>query len=395
MENEATKAQNIQNYIGLALYQLKYVYITFKNNSNLVIEDQSTNNVYTLPPPVEIGNGINGTVFSFPQNPNSLESCFVIKKVTIPYSSNIEQNRIRLSRFLQEVALTKMYGDMGIGPPCNMTPTDALDQHLFVANDKFNDPDNPMESKTFYIIINRMIGDMITANELGLYADYVNNGDISAHIELTLSDRINAMLQSGLLFVDIKPDNILFITPEEATRQNQVRKRIHGAGTYDESYPTVFLTDFDTTHACSLFNEYADVIYQDLYGNALFKLPKYNSLYKQTCLQNPSELDLLAYGIMIRGIIGSTLIHFFEQDTNELAATMKQVRAYNIGKLKKITSRLYPYIHPFLTNIRHYGDMYDYLEGVSINRDLRDTPMPMADGNVIDAQDPNLPLMYI
>ncbi|AHA54865.1 hypothetical protein EhV145_00315 [Emiliania huxleyi virus 145] len=80
MENEATKAQNIQNYIGLALYQLKYVYITFKNNSNLVIEDQSTNNVYTLPPPVEIGNGINGTVFSFPQNPNSLESCFVIKK---------------------------------------------------------------------------------------------------------------------------------------------------------------------------------------------------------------------------------------------------------------------------------------------------------------------------
>ena len=349
-----------------------------------------------MPRAFKIGRGGNGTVFSFPGN--EITSCIAIKRILVmdDHNGSFEHN---LSRVVQEAMFSKLFGDFGVGVPCNFMPLDNYSRQLvFVASDYENNAD--YRQGYYYIISNRMSGsfdDKFIANFDKLSPD---NPDIK-YTQDKISRAVGKMLKFGLLCADFNLGNVLYITKDEAIRQNEIRKRYNFLIPFEYKIKSnaillPFLTDFDTMYCCNLLDaNYSDNIYNwGLETN--FTLP--TSIQGSIpCARTPDARALSAYKTILLGMFGGYLNTLFRSETNKVRDLFIQI-VINQETGEAISSQLAPYYYPFSARLALYFVDYTWADFSNITEDRGAgalssySMMDTNDATYAPMYNPNIPL---
>ena len=246
---------------------------------------------------------------------------YLMKK---PWPSHVVMKWIKIkgdthrNDVLGEVVLTKFLGDQGVGPPCTIMPPDSEGIPIFTAMD---------ENGGMYLFMNRMSDDLFNR-----YVEYEPKyrppntpsieDSIFSSLEESLGTSMKNLLNAGLLFTDIKLDNVVFIDKTYQERVNgDLEKTI-----YNRKRDEYFLIDFDLMFACHLFSDPFEV----RLGDSSFIIPgavrdqsggDTVHIYPRDCESvhdNPKARD--AYLTIMKGMVGIMFIHLpiFDDETKAL-----------------------------------------------------------------------------
>ena len=212
-------------------YENNIVHRSSVDVSHLLSKVSSNSNRTQLSQPQRVGNGYYAVVTAFTPNADQEEDKWiggvVLKKIKINKRKDFK------SAYLAEAVLTKYFGDIGVGPPCDASPTfdsnskDSM--NLFVASDSMKD--------YMYVVMNKMDFNL-TSFFISFQKANKSDADLLemiAKVEAQLKVRIQKMLQVGFLCVDVKAANVLV----DATPGKE----------------QFYLSDFDPQFCCSFDNE--------------------------------------------------------------------------------------------------------------------------------------------
>jgi len=229
----------------------------------------------------KIGDGSKGTVYAYESEGGSSQwvERVVFKQVLLDGDPNEPRN---FPSELLEAVLTKYFGDLGIGAPCDASRTFAgrgwivnetrPAMNLFVARD--------IPREKMFIIINRMDYDLegffraINYEDTDDFVDYKRN--MLEAVQLQLRERLAKMLNFGFLCVDVKARNVLV----------------------DAENEQFYLSDFDPRACCS---------FEDVVLNTV-GLP--SRVTETPC----EEKDIESYKAITEGIIAMTLVGVLESE---------------------------------------------------------------------------------
>ena len=318
----------LQDYVYIACNQFQYIRIHATKDSPTQIQDTITGKTWTLPVPFQTIAPHSRTQITFyKQDPQIWPNFIAIKKISKTTYVDI----------VKEASLTKMFGDMGIGTPCNMTPTDSRNFQIFAGID----PDQ----QSAYIIMNRMSMDAFDM----MYDD----PNLLPYMEQNLGPKIDELVNLGFLFTDIKLENTFAITENDARIQNNAHKQL--TGSEENIYPpgpSFYLADFDLSYACNTFvGDAADYIFRGLEGQSLFRIPTavpdpqrdpYHTIYKG-CMSLTDHYTANAYKTIIKGMLGG----YFN-------SAMENQGIFNISVFKNETFELFKLID----NLRIISEPY-------------------------------------
>tara|TARA_B110000858_G_scaffold24856_2_gene25401 strand:+ start:2281 stop:3591 length:1311 start_codon:yes stop_codon:yes gene_type:complete len=241
----------------LAHHQGQHIQISGGETSGFSVTDTKRGWVWHLPEHKVAEPGSGGQVYLFDKyaadffigedkslNMNALirwPAYVVMKKI----------NSDKTSKFgdmpLAEAVLTKFLADQDIGPPCTIMPCDSQNVPIFTGMD---------EDENRYVFVNRMTSDLSGLvdgdDESGGEPDNIH---YFKSLEKTLGQRMDRLLKLGLLFTDIKLENVLMLTRYDAEAANNDLGHIDNKQIYKGDREEYFLTDFDLTFACHLFSE--------------------------------------------------------------------------------------------------------------------------------------------
>ena len=245
-----------------------------------------------------------------------------------PWPSHIVMKQIRRNDthrndVLGEVVLTKFLGDRDVGPPCTIMPCDSQRIPIFTATDANGE---------IYLFMNRMSDDLFdryvkVENEYRPPNTPRIEDSIFYSLEESLGTRMENVLNAGLLFTDIKLDNVLFVdtTYQERVNQDLDRK------IYDGERDEYFLVDFDLMFACHLFSRRIpfEVALDDA-NIASFIIPGAVQdqshgdtlhLYPRDCESvHDNPIARKAYLTIMKGMVGIMYLHLpiFDDETKAL-----------------------------------------------------------------------------
>ena len=365
--NSPESATAIKFYADATHKQMEHIKI-IHNPSTLSFEMLLNGNWMKMPKAFKIGGGSNGTVFAFPGN--ELASCIAIKRIRVmdDHNGSFEYN---LSRVVQEAMFSKLFGDFGIGVPCNFMPLDNYSRQLvFVASDYENNIEH--RQGYYYIISNRMSGSFddnsLIANFNKLSPD---NPDIT-NTQNKISRAVGKMLKFGLLCADFNLGNVLYITKDEAFRQNNVRSHYNYLVPFEYKFDSnaillPFLTDFDTMYCCNLL----DANYsENMYNSGLetnFTLPT-EIQGSIPCARAPDARALSAYKTILLGMFGGYFNTLFQSENGKVRDLFIQI-VKNQETGETIRSSLAPYYYPFSARLAWYFVDYTWADFANITED--------------------------
>ena len=354
-----------------------YADATHKQMTHIkIIHDPSTlsfkmllnGNWMKMPEAFKIGGGSNGTVFAFPGN--ELTSCIAIKRILVMEDDHgsFEHN---LSRVVQEAMFSKLFGDIGVGVPCNSMPLDNYSrQTVFAASDYENNIE--YRQGYYYIISNRMSGSF---DDNSLIANFDKLSPDNPGIKYTqnkISRAVGKMLKIGLLCADFNLGNVLYITKDEAFRQNNVRSHYNYLVPFEYKIDSnaillPFLTDFDTMYCCNLL----DANYsENMYNSGLetnFTLPTaiQGSI---PCARAPDARAVSAYKTILLGMVGGYFNTLFQSENGKVRDLFIQI-VKNQETGETIRSSLAPYYYPFSARLAWYFVDYTWADFANITED--------------------------
>ena len=234
-----------------------------------------------------VGNGTYGTVLSFkPVNEHNDDwvNKVVFKQITIDPMRKDSQG---FPPELPEAVLTKYFGDLSIGTPCDASHTfpghdDAKpNMNLFVASN---------QSKTkMFIVMNKMHMDM-----QDFFEARAGSSDIARLLneaETQLRERFTRMLENGFLCWDMKLPNVLV----DATPGRE----------------QFFLSDFDPTYCCSF----------DLDVQETGVLKSTGSKQQPCRREDVEKYRIVIEGMIAMSLIGATDLLIFPNSLNRLVAS--------------------------------------------------------------------------
>ena len=237
---------------------------------------------------------------------------------------------------LGEAVMTKFLGDQQVGPPCTIMPVDSQGIPIFTAED---------EDGHIYLFMNRMSQDL-----LDRYAEFEGEfgksppdipGSIFSSLEDSLGARMKNLLDAGLLFTDIKLENVLVI---ERNDQETVNLQL-GRPIYNNKRDEYFLIDFDLIFACHLFADRKPfevrlnrIDFADAAEPVTFVIPaavedQHDPLhsYPRDCFHNKTALK--AYLTIMKGMIGIMFLYLpiFKAETEELKKLLLNLTIFGHG----------------------------------------------------------------
>tara|TARA_B110000858_G_C17763021_1_gene455492 strand:- start:193 stop:1353 length:1161 start_codon:yes stop_codon:yes gene_type:complete len=339
-------------------------------------------NMAILPEMEPLAEGSFGYVNYFPAGPPEgppWSTCVVSKRLPLMFRNNYQAERC-----LKEAILTKLFADCKIGTPCNLTPRcPRSEHHIFVAHQvmTYEGQTTDIESIEYiHIFLNRMSGTFLEGMEKEGESNTWQVSPVQTHIQDTLSSQMQRMIDAGFVCVDIKPDNILYLSRNERERQNEISRGLYEKEAYETlednitPFPLVFLSDFDPDYCCSVRSqnmyvaEDTDMYAVDVEPTFIFH-NKTDAI--ELCMQDLSPQQKTAYLVFSKSMIGAIIPFLFQSETEKVVGFMD-----HLGKGESLDDFLWQAFGPFSKRISQYSEVYNtksvFKEGES-PRNLRVT----------------------